>query len=209
MFRRYIDNRRVLTSLQRTQIGDDCPTICDHDVRPVGHHRVLVVRDRVENFAVGHLTNAIVLQSDDGIEAVLFGNSIPRCGRPVTHRASNVETLTAALKQLRRDRNGDSSSPIVAHFSGVDVIGADAKSSCALRLGRAGRLSFRHFITDRHRPIDRHPGTATVRKKVQRRLCAHFHLSHHIGKNFPRFVGGFFSAKPEDGDGRNRDQQRN
>src|SRR5205814_1417689 len=59
MLWRYIDNRRVLTSLERAQISDDRPAVGHHDVRSVCHHRVLTVRDRVENFAVGHFPNAI------------------------------------------------------------------------------------------------------------------------------------------------------
>src|SRR5207244_8843419 len=153
--------------------------------------------------------NAIVLQRDNGVEAVLFRDAGARRSRAVTHRAGNAETFAPTLKQLRRDRNRNSSSPIISHFPSVDVIGANTKTGDRARLRRADGLSFRHFIANRHRARDWHSRAATVRKEIQRRLGAHFHLSHHVWKNFPWFVGSFFSAKSEHGHRRDRDQQRN
>src|SRR5438132_2370689 len=97
--------------------------------------------------------------------------------------------------------NRNYTSATISHFSGVDVIGANAETSNGVRLGRTDRLRLRHLIANRDCSVDRHPGTAAVSEKVQRRLRAHFYLPHHVRKNFPRLVGGFFSAEPKHGDG--------
>ena len=51
-----------LTALERSQVSNDRPTVCHHDVRSVSHHRIFAVGDRVENLAISHLANSVVLQ---------------------------------------------------------------------------------------------------------------------------------------------------
>src|SRR5262249_57396427 len=136
--------------------------------------RVLAIGDGVENFAVGHFPDPVILQSDDGVEAVLFGDAIARCGRAVAHGAGDAETFAPALKQLRRYRNWNSSSPFVTHLSSIDVI--DAKTKGARHWFSCGRhLRLRYFVTERHSSIHWHPWFAAVRRPVQRCLRAHFH----------------------------------
>ena len=116
----------------------------------------------------------------------------------MTHRASDIETLAAAVEQLRRYGHWNSSSPMVSHFSSVVIIGSAAESDRRVLIGR-GSIRLRHLVAHRHRARDRHPRAAAVGKKIQGRLGAHFHLPDHIGKNFPRLIGAFFSAKTEHG----------
>jgi hypothetical protein len=68
-----------------------------NDVRPVSHHCVFAVGDRIENFAFGHLTDSVVLKRNHGREAVLFGDPVALSGGAVTHCASDIETLLSAL----------------------------------------------------------------------------------------------------------------
>ena len=92
MFRRHIGRAGVLAPLQRAQVTDDRPTIVHRDARSIGHHGVFAVRDGVENFAVRHVAEAIVLQRDDGRQAVLFHD-------PVTGRRGPWQTAQLILKR--------------------------------------------------------------------------------------------------------------
>ena len=82
MFRRDISRARMLTALQSAQVADDRPAVLHNDARSVGHHGVLPVRDGVENFAVRHVADAVVLQSYDGGEAILFTIPSPSASGP-------------------------------------------------------------------------------------------------------------------------------
>jgi hypothetical protein len=66
-----------------------------------------------------------------------------------------------------------------------------------------------HFVTKRHRARDRHARAAAIGKKTERRLGPHFHLPHHVGKNFDRRAGARLPAETEDRDNRDPDQQKN
>jgi hypothetical protein len=67
----------------------------------------------------------------------------------------------------------------------------------------------RHFVADRHRAGYRQSRTAPISKKIERRLCAHFGLSHHVRENFRWRLSAFLSAKTEDGDHRDRAKDKN
>ena len=86
MFGRNIGRSRTLAALQRAQIGDDRPPIGDHDGWTVSHHRVLAVGDGVENFAVSHFADPVVLQTNDRGQTVLFGDAVAGSGRAVAHQ---------------------------------------------------------------------------------------------------------------------------
>src|SRR5437660_6879530 len=132
----YIDNRGHLAALEGPQVTDNRPAITHRDVRAVSHHRVLAVSDRAENLAVGHVADTVILQSDDRRQTVLFGDACARRGRAMTHRASDVEALPSALDQIGRNRNRNSRAPMIAHFPGVGIIGADAEGEPLLRASR-------------------------------------------------------------------------
>src|SRR5438093_11036591 len=134
MFRWHIGNRRVLAALYSAQVSNDRPAISHNDVRPVSHHGVFPVRDRIENFAVGHFADPFVLESHDSREAILLGDPVARSGGAMTHRASNIEALLPALHQLARHFQGNTCSPIVAHLAGVVIIGANTESDTRMRL---------------------------------------------------------------------------
>ena len=125
--------RCVLTALQRAQVSDDRPAIRHDDVWSVGHHCVFAIRDRVENFAIGHLADPFVLKRNDSREAVLLCDPVACCSSAVTHRASDVETLLPALHQLGRNRNRNACSPVIAHLASVVIIGAGTEISVRMR----------------------------------------------------------------------------
>jgi hypothetical protein len=56
------------------------------------------VRDGVKDFAVGHLANAIVLQTHHRRQAVLFGDPVSLRRGAVAHGAGDVETLLTAFQ---------------------------------------------------------------------------------------------------------------
>src|SRR5262249_56105902 len=74
---------------------------------------------------------------------------------------------------------------------------------------RALRLWFRHFVADGDRASYWQTRTASISKKIEGRLCAHFGLSHHIRENFQRRLGAFLPAKAQDGDHRDHAQDKN
>src|SRR5205814_7361478 len=128
MVLRHVGNCGVLAALQRTQISNDRPPISDNDVGPVSHHGVFTVSNRVENFAISHFADAIILQSNYGREPVLFGDSVACSRRAVTHRARDVETLLASQHQLALHFNRNTSAPSVPHFPRIIIIGSDTKT---------------------------------------------------------------------------------
>src|SRR4029453_2536122 len=128
-----IRNSRLLTALQGAQVSNDRPAIGENYIRPVSHHCVFSVGDRVENLAVGHLADSVVLESYHGRETVLFGDSVALSRRAMTHRTSDVEPLLAALHQLGRDFQRNTCSPAIAHFACVVIIGADTKAGMWMR----------------------------------------------------------------------------
>src|SRR5439155_9711799 len=143
------------------QIGNDRPAIGYNDVWAVSHHGVFAVGDRIENFAVRHLADSFILKRNHGREAVLFGDPVTRCSGAMTHRASDIETLLAALHQLTRDGSWNACSPVIAHFAGVVVINAGAKTRMRMRprtdcgCQRLDALRLRHLITNRNRAGNR------------------------------------------------------
>src|SRR2546423_6083934 len=136
MFRRNIDSGCVLTALERSQVSNDRPTVCHHDVRSVSHHRIFAVGDRVENLAISHLANSVVLQSHDRGEPVLFGDAVTGRGRAMTHRASDTEALPAALHQRRCYFDRNAPAPMIAPFSRVVIIAAAAEGDAWMRFRR-------------------------------------------------------------------------
>src|SRR4029434_7604436 len=99
-------------------------------------------------------------------------------------------------------------SPLVSHFAGVEVIGSGTEGDPHVRFLRrasrhAGRralgLRSRHFVADRDRAGYWQTRTAPISKKIERRLCAHFGLSHHVRENFRRWLCAFLPAKAENG----------
>jgi hypothetical protein len=55
----------------------------------------------------------------------------------------------------------------------------------------------------------RRPVTAPIRKEIERRLRAHFHLAHHVWENLQRRLGADLSTKPKHRDDRDRAQNKN
>jgi hypothetical protein len=114
----------------------------------------------------------------------------------MAHRASDVETLLPTLHQLARDFERNTCPPIVAHFAGVVIIGANTKADTRMRLEhlncgggggrRSDRFGFRHLVANRKCAGDGQTGAAPIGKKIEWRLCAHFHLAHHVRKNLER-----------------------
>src|ERR1044071_4658028 len=133
VFRRHIRFGGVLTALQGAEVGDYRPTIGDRNVRPVRQHRVLAVGDRVEDFAIGHLANPLVLQTNDGREAVLLCASISVCRHSMTNSAIDIETLSPPLQQIARHRPRQAGSPVRTHLASVVIIGPSAKSQARSR----------------------------------------------------------------------------
>src|SRR5262249_48094717 len=147
----------------------------------------------VENLAVRHFAQAIVLKRNHGRKPVLLRDSIATSRSAVAHSARNVEPLLPALHQLPCNRQRNSCSPLVAHFAGIEVISSGTERDSHVRLlrrvfchtaRRAVGLRFwgswivirsiagRHFVTDRNRTSDRQTRTASIGKKIERCLCA-------------------------------------
>ena len=137
----------------------------------------------------------------------------------MTHRASDIEPLLATLHQLARELQRNTCSPIVGHFAGVVIIRADTKADTRMRLERlncggdgsrrSDRFGCWHFVANRQCASDRQTGTAPIGKKIEWRLCAHFHLAHHVRKNFEGRAGAFLSTKSEHRNDRDGEQKRN
>jgi hypothetical protein len=136
MIFRNIGNRRVLASLQRAQVSNNRPAIRDDDIRPVSHHRVFSVCNGIENLAVRHFAEAVVLKRNDSGKPVLLDDPVARSCRAVAHCARDVEPLLAALHQLARYWQRTPGSPLVAHFAGVEVISSGTESDPHVRFLR-------------------------------------------------------------------------
>jgi hypothetical protein len=74
---------------------------------------------------------------------------------------------------------------------------------------RALGLWFRHFVADGDRASYWQTRTASISKKIERRLCAHFGLSHHVRENLKRRLRTFLPAKSKHGERRDRAQDKN
>src|SRR4051812_44315670 len=61
LFEGDVVNRGVVRALQGAHVGDHRPAILGAELVGVREHRVLAVGDRVENFALGHAAQAIVV----------------------------------------------------------------------------------------------------------------------------------------------------
>ena len=134
----------------------------------------------------------------------------------MTHRARDVETLLPAPHQFARDFQRDTCAPVIAHFAGVVVIGAGAKTGMWMRIGTDGGgrrvecLGFRrHLVANRNGAGDGQTRTASIGEEIKRRLCAHFHLAHHVGKKLERRAGAGLSAKSKDRKNCNGAQKKN
>src|SRR5207249_2820625 len=94
-------------------------------------------------------------------------------------------------------------SPLIAHFAGVVVIRADAETCVRMRPTidrcrlRFRRVRLRHFVTNRNRAGDGQTRATPVRKEIQGRLCAYFHLTYHVWKKLQRWRGAYLPTKPE------------
>src|SRR5207249_6790454 len=53
-----------------------------------------------------------------------------------------------------------------------------------------------HFITNRNRARDGQTRPTSVCEEIERRLCAHFHLAHHVWEQLQRRRGAYLSTKP-------------
>src|SRR5216117_2344453 len=173
---RNIGNRSALAALQRAQVSNNSPAIGDDDVRPVSHHRVFYVSNGVENLAVRHFAKAIVLKRNHGRKPVLFGDPIAASRSAVAHRASDVEPLLPALHQLARYWQRNPSSPLVAHFAGIEVVSSGTESDPGVRFvwpvscyagRRALSLRFRHFVAYGDRASYWQTRTAFISKKIE------------------------------------------
>ena len=111
MIFRNISDDTVLTALQCAEIGDNRPPVVNGENRALSHHGVFAMRNGVENFAVSHSTNPIVLERNNGGEAVLFGNAVTSAGGTMTHGAGNIETLLTAFHQCRRNFDREAGAP--------------------------------------------------------------------------------------------------
>jgi hypothetical protein len=60
----------------------------------------------------------------------------------------------------------------------------------------------RHFVANRDSSRDWQTRSAMIGEKFKRRLRAHFHLPHHVGKKLERRLARSISAKTEHGDKR-------
>src|SRR4029077_14837147 len=74
---------------------------------------------------------------------------------------------------------------------------------------RALFFRFRHFVSDWHRASYWQTRTASICEKIERRLCAHFWLSHHVRENFRRRFRAFLPTKSKHGEHRDRAQHKN
>src|SRR6266446_10074545 len=108
---------------------------------------------------------------------MLLGDPVSCSGGAMTHRASNIEALLPALHQFARHFQRNTCSPIVAHFAGVVIIGADTKSDTRMlleRLTRGGRrgdrFGFRHLVANRKCAGDRRTRPAPIGKEIEWRL---------------------------------------
>src|SRR5690242_1609838 len=71
--------------LQCPQIGHNGPAVFGGDQRAVSAHQAFAVGDRVKNFTIGHLNDALVMQTDHcGHDANLLGDAIAVPQPPVT-----------------------------------------------------------------------------------------------------------------------------
>src|SRR4029077_3724428 len=141
---------------------------------------------------------------------VLLRDPVAASRRAVAHRASDIEALLPALHQLARYWQRNPASPLVAHFAGVEVISSGTEgdshvrflrrvSSCNARR-RALCLWFRHFVADGDRASYWQTRTASISKKIERRLRANFGLSHHVRENLERRFCAFLPAKSKHGE---------
>ena len=74
----------------------------DGTSRAVRAHQIFAVGDGVENLAVGHFHDALVVQiRHGGHDAEFLGDAVAVAERAVAGRAINVETLAPALEQCR------------------------------------------------------------------------------------------------------------
>ena len=73
---------------------------------------------------------------------------------------------------------------------------------------RLASFDLRHFVTHRNRAGHRHASAAAIRKKSERRLRAHFRLTHHVGKNFNRRTRALLPAEAENGDDRDAGEKK-
>jgi hypothetical protein len=161
---------------------------------------------------------AIVLKRNHGRQSVLLCDPIAASRSTVTHRARDVEPLLPALHQLARYCQRNPGSPLSAHFPSVEVISSGAEGDPHMRLlrrvsGHAGRralgLRFRHFVADRDRASYWQSRTASISKKIERCLRAHFGLSYHVGENLERWLRAFLSTKTKHGKRCNHAEQKN
>src|SRR4029077_9786877 len=162
----------------------------------------------VENLAVSHLANALVLQGGDRVQAIEFGDAIAGCSQTMTNGTVDIETLLPTLHELFGDRNWNARAPIVPHLAGVVIISALAEADAVagrfrLRRVRSGRnfrqrFHLRHwrFVANRHRARNWKAWPTSIREKVDWRLRPHFLLPHHVRENFPRCAGAVFYTKP-------------
>ena len=74
------------------------------------------------------------------------------------------------------------------------------------RARRSFAVRLRHLITDRHCARDGRARPAPIGEEGERRLGAHFHLPHHVGKNFDGRTGARLTAETEHRDNRDADQ---
>src|SRR5206468_5563138 len=170
------------------------------------------------NLAIRHFAKAIVLKRNHGRKPVLLRDPIAASHSAVAHCARDVEPLLPARHQLARYWQRNPGSPLVAHFAGVEVIGSSTESDphmrflrrvCCHARRRVLGLRFRHFVADGDRASYWQTRAASISKKIERRLCAHFGLSHHVRENFRRRLCAFLPAKAEDGDHRDHAQHKN
>src|SRR5438552_4035743 len=94
---RHICRGCILTPLQGAEVANDGPAIDHGDARSVRHHCIFTVSDRVENFAVGHRADPVLLQTLHCGKTVLFYDAVARSRTTVADRAIDTEPLPAAL----------------------------------------------------------------------------------------------------------------
>src|SRR5206468_4243934 len=104
----------VLAPLQGPHVGDDRPAIAHLDLRAIRLHVLLAVGDHVEDLAVGHVADALVVVVGHADHAVLRRDPLAVAGRPVADGAIDVEPFLPAAQQGHVHRHGRPGDPSLA-----------------------------------------------------------------------------------------------
>ncbi len=102
--RRHILERRVLTQLQRADVGRNRPAILDRDLRRIIRHGAIPVADDVKIMAQRLLQDARLQQISRRLVAALDDHAAPVSNPGMARRAVDIEPLLAAQQHGHRNR---------------------------------------------------------------------------------------------------------